>query len=319
VSSLLPRPSPYALPAALWDQLTSIRIHQADTVRTHADWRPQRSELAPEGRLVILAADHPARQVTGALGDPLGLGDRREYLGRIIRILQNSPVDGLMGTPDIIEEVQIIDWLLQQQGQPPLLAERLLIGCLNRGGLAGTVFELLDTFTAYDAAGADVAKLDGVKLMFRLDPASRDSGTTVTLCAQAINECLERRLAVFVEPLMVQREGTKWVVCRDAESLIKVCGVASALGRSSLNTWLKVPCTTDFDRVARSTTCPILLLGGEARGQLATVLDELAAGLAAGANVRGALIGRNVLYPGNDDPAQAARAVVQLVREHCGN
>lgn len=308
-----PQPSPYALPPDLWEELTEVRLHHAAAVREHAARRLRRETLAPAGRLVILAADHPARMVTGALGEPLALGDRREYLGRILRVLQGSAVDGLMGTPDILEEVLILDWLWQRQGWPSLVGERVLIGCLNRGGLAGTAFEMLDTFTAYDAAGLAAANLDGAKLMFRLAPESRDSGATITLCAQAINECLDHDLAVFLEPLRVQRQEHKWVVCREAESLIKICGVASALGRSSLNTWLKVPCVPEFERVARSTTCPILLLGGEAQGQFAEVLAELAAALAAGPNVRGALIGRNVLYPGSDDPATAAAAVVRLV------
>ena len=37
--------------------------------------------------------------------------------------------------------------------------------------------------------------------------------------------------------------------------------VASALGASSLNTWLKIPSCKGLDKVARATTLPILILG----------------------------------------------------------
>ena len=42
-------------------------------------------------------------------------------------------------------------------------------------------------------------------------------------------------------------------------------------------------------------------------------LAELAAGLKAGPNVRGALVGRNVLFPGDGDPLAAAEAAGGLV------
>jgi DhnA family fructose-bisphosphate aldolase class Ia len=37
--------------------------------------------------------------------------------------------------------------------------------------------------------------------------------------------------------------------------------------------------------------------------------------MAAGANVRGALVGRNVLYPGDDDPRAVAEAVGGIVHQ----
>ena len=64
---------------------------------------------------------------------------------------------------------------------------------------------------------------------------------------------------------------------------------------------------------ARETTLPILLLGGEPVGDVRPFLRELAAGLRAGPNVRGALVGRNVLFPGDGDPFAAAEAAGGLV------
>jgi DhnA family fructose-bisphosphate aldolase class Ia len=45
------------------------------------------------------------------------------------------------------------------------------------------------------------------------------------------------------------------------------------------------------------------------------VLEDLRRGMAAGANVRGAMIGRNVLYPGADDPRAIAAAVAAIVHD----
>ena len=44
-------------------------------------------------------------------------------------------------------------------------------------------------------------------------------------------------------------------------------------------------------------------------------LQQLHSALEAGANVRGALVGRNVLYPGAEDPLAMAEAVVGIVHE----
>ncbi len=67
--------------------------------------------------------------------------------------------------------------------------------------------------------------------------------------------------------------------------------------------------------VAGATTLPIAVLGGEAVGSVATVLEDLRTAMAAGANVRSAMIGRNVVYPGADDPRAMAAAVAAVIRD----
>ena len=88
-----------------------------------------------------------------------------------------------------------------------------------------------------------------------------------------------------------------------------------ALGDSSRYLWLKLPYCESYELVARATTLPILLLGGESAGDPSGFLREVAAGMAAGANVRGALVGRNVLYPGDDDPLAVAEAVGAIIHQ----
>ena len=51
---------------------------------------------------------------------PLKWGNRHAYLGRILRVLISSDFDGFMSTPDMIEELLIVDYLVQQGGGPLL-------------------------------------------------------------------------------------------------------------------------------------------------------------------------------------------------------
>jgi len=153
--------------------ITDLRVDGGDQIAEHARWRMRRPKLAPDGKLVILAADHPARMVTAVGDDPIAMGSRAGYLGRIVRVLQSHSVDGLMGTPDIIEEVLAADWLHVQQDEDSFLSGKLLVGCMNRGGLAGTTFEMDDTFTAFTAERMVQLGLDAAKMMFRLEPLAR--------------------------------------------------------------------------------------------------------------------------------------------------
>jgi DhnA family fructose-bisphosphate aldolase class Ia len=98
--------------------------------------------------------------------------------------------------------------------------------------------------------------------------------------------------------------------------MIKVVGVATALGDSSQQIWLKIPYCDGYERVAKATTCPILMLGGESVGDPTGIFKEFTKGMASGKNVRGALVGRNVLYPGNEDPFAVADAVSGIVHQN---
>src|SRR5207253_212121 len=111
--------------------------------------RKRRDVLAPDGRLVILAADHPARSVTRVGGRPAAMGHRLDYLGRIVRVLAASKIDGLMATSDLIDEVALVNYLLKQRGKPSFLDNKVLIGSMNRTGLAGAEHEMMDRTSSY--------------------------------------------------------------------------------------------------------------------------------------------------------------------------
>ena len=106
-----------------------------------------------------------------------------------------------------------------------------------------------------------------------------------------------------------------YVVVKTEEALARLSGVASALGDSSRYLWLKLPYCDNFATVARSTTLPVLLLGGESAGDATPFLRQLESAMAAGSNVRGAMVGRNVIFPGDDDPMAIAEAAGGIIHE----
>ena len=306
------------LPRETYDAITDIRIKQPGFADGEADRRTRRRVVAPDGKLVILAADHPGRASLKIQDDPVAMADRHELLARILRVLSHPGIDGVMSTPDIVEDLLILAGLIRERGGQSPLDERLLIGCMNRGGLPGSVWEMDDRFTAFTTRRMLVLGLDGGKFMVRIDPTDRGSMATIDGCVRAITELAEASLLSFLEPLPVVRENGAYKVVRTARALIDAVSVSSSWGASSLYTWIKLPTCPEFERVARATTLPLVLLGGEAVGDARPVLEDLRRGMAAGANVRGAMIGRNVLYPGADDPRAVAAAVSAIVHDGSG-
>jgi hypothetical protein len=253
--------------------------------------------------------------VTKVGAEPLAMADRRDYLARILRVLLSDRVDGVMATMDILEDLLAIDGFLRAAGAPTLLDGRVLIASLNRGGLGGSSWELDDPMTGATPATCQAWRLDGAKLLLRVDQSEPASLKTLLACAQAINQSNALGLPMFLEPLPVTRTEKGYVVVKTADALARLAGVASALGDSSRYLWLKLPYCEGYETVARSTTLPILILGGESAGDPAPFLRQLGSAMAAGPNIRGALVGRNVLYPGDEDPlamAEAAGGIVHL-------
>lgn len=300
-------------PRDLFDRITDTRVTRPEVVTEEARGRQRRPRIARDGRLTILAADHPARMVVGVGDDPVAMGSRWKLLGRILRVITADEFDGIMTTPDILEELLIVNRLDKELGGPGFLDNKVLIGCMNRGGLAGAAFEMDDRVTAFTPEQIAARRLDGAKVMFRLEPREAASLDAMMYCVEAINACHARGIPVFLEALMVERADGKYKTLKSPEALIKVVSVASGLGASSALTWLKIPYCDGYEQVAEATTCPILMLGGESRGDPTGILEEFAAGMRAGSTVRGALVGRNVTYPGKDDPLAVALAVDAIV------
>ena len=60
------------------------------------------SPLVPDGRLVIVAADHPARGSLRAGRKRLAMADRADLLERLCVALERPGVGGVLGTADVM-------------------------------------------------------------------------------------------------------------------------------------------------------------------------------------------------------------------------
>jgi hypothetical protein len=300
--------------------ITELRVQQPNLAREELAKRKRRDVLAPDGRLVILAADHPGRSVTRVGDRPTAMGHRLDYLGRILRVLVASRVDGLMATSDLIEEMVLANYLLKQRGGPDFLENKVLLGSMNRSGLAGTEHEMMDRTSSY-MTGKRIKEmhLDGAKLLWRWVPTGEKNDRyaleTLERVAKAVEELAELNLPAFVEPIPVKKTETGYKTDLTTDNIIRAVGIASALGYYTGHVWLKIPYCDDFARVAKASTFPILLLGGESTGQPSGTIDDFVRGMGAGPNIRGALVGRNVLFCGGDDPAAIAEAINQVVHQ----
>ncbi|MGW4249149.1 Cgl0159 family (beta/alpha)8-fold protein, partial [Nocardia sp. NPDC004722] len=280
---------------ARWYDLLHTRATDPEAVRrAYADRRRRPNMLSDKGTLFLVAADHPARGALGVGADRTAMADRRTLLERLLIALANPAVDGVLGSPDIVEELLLLD----------AVHEKIVIGSMNRGGLAGADWEIDDRFTGYDAESLVKYRLDGGKMLLRL--VDSDPGTIPTLeaCARAVSELAEYGLMAMVEPLPYARDATGALAMhKDAASLQRAITVASGLGVTSDYTWLKIPAPEDVS-VLDATTLPVLLLGGAPSGDPEA---DLASGGAALRHdvARGLVVGRSLLYPPDGDVAGA--------------
>jgi hypothetical protein len=265
--------------------------------------RRRRGLLGEDGRLFIIAADHPGRGALRAGTRPMALADRADLLERMSLALSRPGVDGVLGTADVIEDLLLLG----------ALDDKVVIGSMNRGGLAGTVFEIDDRFTGYDAAAIARMGFDGGKMLFRIDPDDPATAATMESCAHAVSELAARGLMAMVEPFICHRVDGRVRNDLSPEAVIRSVAVASALGTTSAYTWLKVPVVDDMERVLAASTLPALLLGGEVAADQDAVFAQWRKALLI-PSVHGLVAGRTLLFPPDDDVAGAVDAAVGLAR-----
>lgn len=244
------------------------------------------------------------------------MGNRHEYLSRALRVLTAPGCDGIMGTPDFMEEVLIVSHLIRQSGQESFLDNKVLVGCMNRGGFAGVQGEIDDRFTAFSALELSRLKFDGGKMMYRLTQSDERTIKAISDCAQAVTELHREGLYSFLEPLHMQQQANgSYKQVTNPETLIKDVGATAALGESASKTWLKLPYCDGYGHVADATTLPILMLGGPAQDTPEPTLQAFASGMRAASNVRGVMVGRNVTFVAREDPRAVAAAVGTIVHD----
>jgi hypothetical protein len=296
--------SPTARPTHSVDvaQLTELRATDPAAIARGWASRTRRDLLRADGRLLLVAADHPARGSPGVGAAPRAMATRHDLLERLVTAVSRPGVDGVLGTPDILDDLLLLG----------ALEDKVVVGSMNRGGLQGASFELDDRFTAYRAEDIEACGLDGGKTLTRI--CYDDPGTVATLeaTAHAVNELAARGLMAMVEPFLSERREGRVVNLLDPDSTIRSIHIASGLGGSSAHTWLKLPVVDELERVMAATTLPTLLLGGDPQGDPEDTYASWGRALTL-PPVRGLVVGRALLYPPDGDVAAAVDIAGQLV------
>jgi len=262
--------------------------------------RRRRPWLGPAGRLMIIAADHPARGVLAAGDRPMAMASRVDLLDRILVALTRPGVDGILGSADIIEDLLLLG----------ALDGKVVLGSMNRGGLPGSAFEIDDRFTGYSAAAIEAAGLDGGKMLLRIDPGDPATASTLESCGHAVTDLARRGLVAVIEPFVVVTGHRGNDLSPDA--VIRSITIASGLGSTSAYTWLKIPVVAEMERVAEASTLPALLLGGDVGDKPDEMFDRWRRALSL-PGIYGLVTGRNLLYPPDDDVAAAVDIAVSLL------
>ncbi len=285
-----------------FDRLRTVRASAPHTIGEALARRRRRDVLRGDGRLFIVAADHPARGALAVGANPAAMADRYDLLDRLALALSRPGVDGVLGTPDIIDDLAALG----------LLDDKIVVGSMNRGGLRGASFEMDDRVTAYDVPGMVDAGIDVAKALLRVN--LDDAGTTSTLVAMAdaVTRAAAAKLPIMLEPFLSRWVDGRVVNDLSTDAVILSIAIASGLGSSSAYTWMKIPVVDDMERVMAATTMPTLLLGGDSGADpdetFAAWEDALSL-----PGVRGLTVGRTLLYPPDGNVAAAVDIAAGLV------
>ncbi len=290
--------------AADIERITNLRVTDPAAVRAALRDRVRPAGLPSDGKMMLIAADHPARGAISVGRDPMAMADRASLLGRIVTALAQPGVDGILGQPDILEDLAVVG----------ALDGKLVFGTMNRGGIVGAKWELDDRMTAYDAAHTASMNLDGAKMLLRIEDTDPGVARTIEACAQAVTDLADRDLIAMLEPLPyeITAEGTAKLIKDDAK-LIRATAIAAGMGATSAYTWLKLPAWSDIAAAAAVSTLPVLILGGDPGANWDAAFADWARALEQ-PTVRGLVIGRALLFPPDGDVASAVQRAAALVR-----
>ena len=288
-----------------WLRLVDVRATDPGAVtRAYAARKRPDRILSERGTLFLVAADHPARGALASGDDAMAMADRRSLLGRLLVALENPDIDGVLGTPDVVEELLLLG----------ALEGKVVIGSMNRGGLDGASWTMDDRFTGYDAASIAQNNLEGGKMLLRIDDQDPSTADTIEGCATAVSELAGLGLMAMVEPLPYHREESgALTLLKDARSLARAVTVASGLGTTSTHTWLKMPSCEDPHTVFAATTLPCVVLGGVPGPDPVKDLESWGRALTQ-PTVRGLVVGRSLLYPPDGDVGAAVAAAAGVLR-----
>ncbi|MFF1682318.1 Cgl0159 family (beta/alpha)8-fold protein [Streptomyces sp. NPDC058256] len=285
--------------------LVTVRARHPEAVAEAAARRVRRPLLGDSGRLMIVAADHPARGALGVGDRRTAMANRADLLERLCVALSRPGVDGVLATADILEDLLLLG----------VLDGKVVMGSMNRGGLAGASFEMDDRFTGHRAEDIARLRFDAGKLLLRIDYDDPGSLTTLESTARAVDDMAARQLPLFVEPFISRRVDGAVRNDLSAEAVIRSIAISSGLGGTSAYTWLKLPVTHDPDDMAEvleTSTLPTVLLGGEVGDDQEGAYEKWRKALRL-PTVQGLVVGRSLLYPAEGSVATAVDTAVGLL------
>ncbi len=287
-----------------YEHLSRIRLEDPDAVARAAASRRRHPGLKYGQQNFIVAADHPARGALAVGSDPTAMADRRDLLDRLQIALANPAVDGVLASPDIMDDLLLLG----------ALEGKLVFGSMNRGGLAGLVNEFDDRFTGHTAAALQALGADGGKMLTRICLEDPDTVSALEATAKAVDSLAERKLIAMVEPFLSVRDTSGKVRNNlSTDAVIKSIAIAEGLGSTSAYTWMKLPVVADMERVMAATTLPTVLLGGDPDSSPDEVFASWGAALAL-PGVQGLTVGRTLLYPKDGDVAGAVATAASLLQ-----
>ena len=285
-----------------FEALRNTRAENPEALAKIYAKRRKRKLIQGDGKLFFIAADHPARAALSVRDNANAMANRYDLLERLATALSRPGVDGVLSTPDIIDDLALMG----------CLDDKIVIGSLNRGGLRGATFEMDDRVTGYDIAGIVRDGLDFAKMLNRINFEDAGTSNLLQFSHEAVNAAAAAKLPIMLEPFISKWANGKIVNDLSTDATVLSVAIASALGNSSAYTWMKLPVVENMERVMEATTLPTLLLGGDpvegedevfAKWDSALRLD----------GVRGLVIGRSLLYPQSGDVAAAIDTAVKLV------
>ena len=289
-------------------RLRDVRARRPEQIAQAFTARRRRPVLQGDGRLFIVAADHPARGALGVGADRMAMADRYVLLERLALALSHPGVDGVLGTPDIIDDLALLG----------VLDDKVVVGSMNRGGLAGSSFELDDRYTAYDVPTMLDRGIDFAKALVRIDLDDDATVSTLEATSEVVTAASAAQLPIMLEPFLSRRAEGRVVNDLSPDAVIRSIAIASALGADSSFTWMKLPVVEEMERVMASTTLPALLLGGDSGEDPDRRFASWEKALAL-PGVRGLTVGRTLLFPEDGDVIGAVDVASRLVHPHIGD
>jgi DhnA family fructose-bisphosphate aldolase class Ia len=288
--------------AAAFARLRETRAQDPAAIGRAFATRRRREVVRGDGRLFIVAADHPARGALAVGSAPTAMANRYELLERLAIALGRPGVDGVLATADILDDLALLG----------LLDDKIVVGSMNRGGLRGAVFEMDDRFTGCTVDGMARAGIDFAKTLLRINLEDAGTARTLEATGAAVTAAAEAGLPIMLEPFMSRWQDGRVVNDLSTDATILSVAIASGLGTSSAYTWLKIPVVPDMERVMAATTLPTLLLGGDSGADPEENFAAWEEALSL-PGVRGLTVGRTLLYPPDDDVALAVDTAARLV------